>query len=166
MKLDYDEISPITNNHCVIVEADDTTNVTSYMCMESGYTTTDNMKIDSDTVKNYEKHITDLMVKTQFKDKERGLVWYLAFLNIPGVAMLYPSGDDSNSIKWHVAQVIELTPEERKQYPVPGKTDEYYTSRLDLENAKVFEKTEFESALDSFYEILNNIITHAKVDQD
>ena len=36
LKADYDAHSPVTGNFCVLAEADETTNVTSYMCMESG----------------------------------------------------------------------------------------------------------------------------------
>ena len=54
MNLDYDMISPVTGNKCVIVEADEQSNINSYMCIESGYTTTDNFKIDSDVINNYE----------------------------------------------------------------------------------------------------------------
>ena len=37
LKADYDEISPITGNKCVIIEVDEQSNTTSYICMESGY---------------------------------------------------------------------------------------------------------------------------------
>ena len=47
MKLDYDMISPITGNKCVIVEADENTSINSYMCIETGYTTTDNFVVGS-----------------------------------------------------------------------------------------------------------------------
>lgn len=153
MKLDYDEISPITGNKCVITEGDEDTNITSYMCMESGFTTTDQMKIDSDTVARYEEHITEFMREASFKDLNRGLVWYPAFLNMNGIGMLYPVGTSRNDIQWEVAKIVELHGDERKQFPVPGTKDEYYTARLDVENAQRFAGNEFESALDLYYSI-------------
>ena len=45
IKLEYDEISPLSGRKCVVVEADEETNVESYMCMESGFTTSDKLKI-------------------------------------------------------------------------------------------------------------------------
>ena len=98
MKLDYDEISPLTGNECVIVEADEKSDAVSYMCMETGFTTTDNMKIGSDLVEKYELQITDLMRDSRYHDEARGLVWYPAFLNIPGIGMLYPIGSCKGSI--------------------------------------------------------------------
>jgi len=151
MKLDYDEKSPITGNLCVIVEADDQTNTTSYMCMESGFTTTDNMKIGSDIVEKYETQLSELMRVCKLEDKDRGLMWYPAFLQMQGIGMLYPVGTTREDLKWEVSKVVLITGDERKQYPVPGKENEYFTSRLDVENAERFEGNEFELALDRFY---------------
>ena len=153
LKLDYDEKSPITGNVCVIVEADDKTNATSYMCMESGFTTTDNMKIDSELVEKYETQLTELMRKSKFEDKERGLVWYPAFLQMQGIGMLYPTGTTRDDLKWEVCKVVPIIGEERKKYPVPGKEGEYFTSRLDVENSEKFEGNEFDLALDRFYSL-------------
>ena len=150
MNLDYDSISPITGNKCVIVEADENTNINSYMCMESGYTTTENFKVNSQIVKDYEKTITQLMKDIKFVDKKQKLVWYPSFLHIPGAGMLYCSGT-KNNIKWEVAPVIPIIGEERLKYPIPNKKDEYYTSKLDTENSRKFDKDEFSDALDEFY---------------
>jgi len=153
MKLEYDEVSPITGNLCVIVESDEQTNITSYMCMETGFTTTDKMQMGSELVTRYESQLTELMRASKFEDKERGLMWYPAFLQMPGIGMLYPSGKTRDDIKWEVCKVVMLVGEDRKNYPVPGKEDEYYTSRLDVENAEKFEGNEFEKALDCFYSL-------------
>ena len=153
MKLDYDEKSPITGNICVIVEADEETNTTSYMCMESGFTTTDNMKIDSDVVKEYESRLTELMRNSKYKDTDRGLIWYPAFLQMNGIGMLYPTGTSRDDLKWEVCKVVMILGEDRKKYPVPGKDGEYFTSRLDVENAEKFEGNDFDSALDRFYSL-------------
>lgn len=159
MKLEYDETSPITGNLCVIVESDEQTDITSYMCMETGFTTTDKMQMGSDLVTRYESQLTELMRASKFEDKERGLMWYPAFLQMPGIGMLYPSGTSREDIKWEVCKVVMLLGEERKNYPVPGKEDEYYTSRLDVENAEKFEGTEFEKALDRFYSLTADAYT-------
>lgn len=151
MKLDYDEISPITGNLCVITEADEQNNTTSYMCMESGFTTTDAMKIGSDVIEKYEAQLTELMRASKYEDSERGLIWYPAFLQMPGVGMLYPIGSNREDIRWEVCKVVMILGEERKKYPVPGKENEYFTSRLDVENAERFDGNKFESALDRFY---------------
>ena len=153
LKLDYDEKSPITGNVCVIVEADEKTSINSYMCMESGFTTTDDMKIGSDVVKKYESQLTELMRVSKFEDTNRNLTWYPAFLQMQGIGMLYPTGTSRDNLKWEVCKVIMIQGEERKKYPVPGKDGEYFTSRLDVENAERFEGNEFDLALDRFYSL-------------
>ena len=121
--------------------------------METGFTTTDKMQMGSELVTRYESQLTELMRASKFEDKERGLMWYPAFLQMPGIGMLYPSGKTRDDIKWEVCKVVMLVGEDRKNYPVPGKEDEYYTSRLDVENAEKFEGNEFEKALDCFYSL-------------
>ena len=160
MKLDYDMISPITGNKCVIVEADENTSINSYMCIETGYTTTDNFVIDSEFVKSYETQITELMKKIKYVDEDMKLVWYPAFLNVPQAGMLYCVAND-NSYHWEVAEIVNLLGEERLKYPIPGKINEYYTSRLDTDNAIQFEKENFENALDHFYGLVNKAYQNA-----
>jgi hypothetical protein len=125
--------------------------------MESGYTTTDEFKIDSDHIKIYEAQITDLMNDAKFVDNELGLVWYPAFLNVPGVGMLYCVGSNKKNMSWEVANIIDILGDERKKYPIPGKKDEYFTTRLDTENAKKFKNSKFDEALDYFYGLVNEV---------
>ncbi len=152
MNLEYDQISPITNNKCVLVEADEKTNSESYLCMESGYTSSDKLQIGSSDIFNYEASITELMKKEKFIDEERNLIWYPAFMPVPG-AMLYCEGESENW-QWKVARVVQITGAERIHYPVVGKEGEYHTSRLDVDNAKVYNKLDFESALNELYNIV------------
>jgi hypothetical protein len=153
MKLEYDSNSPITGNLCVIEEADDSGN-THYMCMDSGYTTTSYLTIGSDVTEEFESKLTELMRAVRHADVDRGLMWYPAFLQTP-VAMLYCSGTGAHDLVWEVAQVVPLTEEEQKEYPIPGYEDMYFSSKLDTENSTKFDKANFAEALDMFYDILN-----------
>ena len=92
------------------------------------------------------------MRNEKFGDEERNLVWYPAFMPVPG-AMLYCEGE-SNNWQWKVARVVQITGAERIHYPVVGKEGEYHTSRLDVDNAKVYNKLDFESALNELYNIV------------
>lgn len=159
MKLEYDEISPITGNKCVIVEGDETKGSVSYMCMESGYTTASHLKVGSTYVDEYESNITDLMRDAKFEEEGTGLVWYPAFIQTP-IAILYCSGDSVDQMHWEVSSVVTIDGEERKKFPVPGKDGEYFTTRLDVENAKIYSKEDFETALDEFYSLLKEGYGH------
>ena len=47
-KIDYDSISPITGNKCVIEEANEHDNTVSYLCMESGFSSHEKLIEGSD----------------------------------------------------------------------------------------------------------------------
>lgn len=151
-KITYDAISPITGNECVLEEADEQTGVVSMICMETGFTTTDQLVFESEAQETYEAGLTELMKQARVIDAV-GLCWYPAFMQLPG-AMMYPDGD-ANNFHYEVAEVVEISGEEREKYPVPGKEGEYFTARLDVENATQFEMKQFETALNFFYETVN-----------
>jgi hypothetical protein len=152
MNINYDEASPITGNKCVLVEADETTNIESRICMESGYTTNELLKINSDNIAKYESTITEFMCAMKYIDIELGCIWYPTFINLPG-GMVYCEQKDDNLV-WKSASVIEMTEEEQLKYPMPDKEGEYFTSRLDVENAKIYDKYDFKSALDELYSVV------------
>ena len=152
MKITYDENSPITNNLCVLVEADENTNIESKICMESGYTTNDRLKLNSSHISEYESRITEYMKSVKFIDETES-VWYPTFMQMPG-GMLYCEPNKNNELQWKVALVVNIFGEERLKYPIPGKEGEYFTSRLDVENAKIYGQFEFKTALDELYSIV------------
>ena len=153
LKLDYDEISPFTGNKCVLIEADDQTNTESRICMETGYTTKDIWKIGSKAAKTYEKMITQLMIDTKYKDKTLNQIWYLSTMPT-STAVLYPVGTSKDDYYWEIARIVPIVGPERQKYPVPDKENEYYTSRLDTDNAFKFDKNEFSDVVDKFYAVL------------
>ena len=153
MNIEYDDISPITGNKCVVIEADETTGIESRMCMESGYTTSDTFKIDSDNIERYESGITEFMRDRKNIDNELNQIWYPIFMQI-ATGMLYCEGNIDNELEWKVAKVVDITGEDKLKYPVPGKSDEYYTSRLDVENSIAYSKYNFSLALNDLYSVV------------
>ena len=93
------------------------------------------------------------MKKLKMVDMGLNSVWYPTFMQMPG-GMLYIEGKSAQAWKWKVAKVIPILGEERKQYPIIGKTDEYHTSRLDVDNANTYDKNDFQTALDELYSIV------------
>tara|TARA_R110001592_G_scaffold10504_7_gene54379 strand:- start:7300 stop:7806 length:507 start_codon:yes stop_codon:yes gene_type:complete len=158
MNIEYDAVSPITNNLCVVIEASPDSNVESQICMESGYTTTDLLKKDSEYLEKHEEQLTELMLDAKYEDTETGLVWYPTFMQMPG-GMLYPQGT-SSKLQWAVAKVIPVTGEDRLQYPIPGKEGEYFTSKLDVDNANIYDTMDFKIALNDLYDIVKETLDH------
>ena len=152
INLNYDSVSPITGNKCVIEQANPTTNSTSYLCMESGFTSSEELIDGSKFQKNFEVSCTDLMISCKVLD-DNNRAWYPGFLQMPG-GMLYCEGKSNQSWSWKVAQIVPIIGDERLNYPVPGQENHYHTSRLDVENAKTYDKNDFKNALDDLYSIV------------
>ena len=155
--LDYDSISPITGNKCVLQEANEHDNTTSYLCMESGFTSHEKLINETDFQVKYEQHLTELMITCKVLDDD-SRAWYPTFMQMPG-GMLYAEGKSAQSWNWKVAQIIPIVGDERLNYPVLGKEKEYHTSKLDVDNAKVYNKNDFAIALDELYSIVKKEYT-------
>ena len=160
MKSEFDEISPFSKQKTVLVEADEKTNVESRICLATGYTTRNDWTTGSKLIEQYDLRITQLMRDTKYEDGELGTVWYLSTMSTPA-AVLYPAGS-ANRWAWEVAPIVHLMGEDRKKYPVPGKENEFYTSRLATEKAENFETNDFKSAMDHFYKLIHQYYEQPK----
>jgi hypothetical protein len=151
--LEYDSISPITGNKCVVDEANQHNNTVSYLCMESGFTSHEKLIEGTEFQEKYEMHLTELMITCKILDEETNRAWYPTFMQMPG-GMLYAEGKSPKFWQWKVARIIPIIGEERLQYPMPGKENEYHTSRLDVESALTYDKDDFATALNELYSIV------------
>ena len=167
INLDYDEISPITENKCVILEGDTKSGEEHRMCMESGYVTRTSLVPNSKECSAHELGCTELMKKLKLVDMNLNSVWYPTFMQMSG-GMLYCEGNGASpgDYKWSIAKVVPIEGEERKKYPIPGKENEYYTSRLDTDNAQKFNAFQFEEALDTFYKVIRDAQNDNKNEQN
>jgi hypothetical protein len=102
-------------------------------------------------------HLTELMINCKILDHE-SRAWYPTFMQLPG-GMLYCEGNSSQAWEWKVAQIIPIIGDERLNYPMMGKENEYHTSRLDVDNAKTYDKNDFKIALDELYAIVKKEYT-------
>ena len=152
MNLEYDDISPITGNKCVLIEADENTNIESRICMESGYTTNERLKINSKQLSEYEQTITEFMREMKHVDIDLGCVWYPTFISLPG-GMVYCESENDDLV-WKAAPIVEMDHKERLQYPIPSKDGEYFSSRLAVEKADTYGKHDFKNALDKLYSMV------------
>jgi hypothetical protein len=153
--LDYDSISPITGNKCVVEEANEHDNTVSYLCMESGFSSHEKLIEGSEFQPKFEKALTELMINCKVIDNENR-VWYPTFMQMPG-GMLYCEGKSPQLWDWKVAKIIPIIGDERLNYPVLGKENEYHTSRLDVENALTYDKNNFADALNELYSIVKEV---------
>ena len=88
----------------------------------------------------------------KYIDNEFGYIWYPTFINLPN-GMVYCEAKDDELV-WKTASIVEISLTERLKYPIPNKDGEYFTSRLDVNNAKTYDKYDFKSALNELYSIV------------
>ena len=114
-------------------------------CIHCGYASSTKFEIEEGTKMEYNtswKQLTDEMKK--WSKEENGRAWIPSIITLP-FGMIYPfTGDDGNR-KWGLAELVELSKEEQKKHPIPEQEGKFYETKMDTDNAKVF---------DEFYEAL------------
>jgi hypothetical protein len=140
MKTDLTEISPFTDKKSVIVEKTDS-GIETRICMDTGFTTSTEYKLNSDKIEEIERTTSKLIKDLRFSDHVLGQYWY------PTTAMfstgvIYPDGTVEDW-KWVYAPIVTMDEEEQKKYPVPGKSGEYYQTRVATDVAEYYGKEEF-----------------------
>lgn len=140
MKTDYDEISPITGNKCVLVE-EITPGVYAKLCFESGYNTTSHYNKANAEISTIEENFPKIIQESRLED-EHGFYWYLSAMNL-GTVMLYPENTESGEFVWAVV-------------PVSSDPESPAKFILKIDNAVYFEKHQFEDAFNKMTEIFNS----------
>ena len=111
----------------------------SYMCFNCGFMSSSYYTEDGlDRMENSTKLINEL----KFLDEVRQIYWYPSVVNMGTKGVIFPEGNTENW-GWKYAEVVEVPEEEQKQYPIPGQDGEFYTEKLDVENAETYGQYEF-----------------------
>lgn len=144
MRIDYDEISPITGNKSVFVEpVDDQHTVISKICMDSGYTTLNTYHDDNEHFSDLEEKFPQISIANKFKD-QFGFYWY-PMMTAANYVLLMPEPINvevnDTDFCWVVGTMYN---------PAEGAPAE-----LDRENARTFDKSSFEEALSYFILLVN-----------
>lgn len=124
-------ICPVCNStHCKIEEGED--GYESRVCEDCGFMTVSSFKCDSNYIQIYEQTTAKIIKALRFEDKTLNQYWYPTTLFINNKGAIFPVGTEKD---WYYgyAPVVPVPIHERLQYPIPGKTDEYYEMRLAVE---------------------------------
>lgn len=159
MRLNYDEISPITGNLCVMVEMDSTKNQNMRLCMESGYQTFDSWKEGSEIVEKFLAASPELIKSTKFVD-ETGNVWVKIIMMTPEV-VLNPDLVIIEEEACPVWKVSSFTLLDEGVIPDPKMVTVQVGNRfkvLDESTCLIFGEYEFEDATLEFYSRVNQSI--------
>jgi len=108
-------------------------NITSWLCVECGYTSNTGLVEDSMELKLSPKTIQTLKIH----DKKRNIYWIPSVVNIPSKGMLFPESYGKNII-WLYVPMVDIPEKEQKNYPIPDTENKFYKKRLDIEQTKKF----------------------------
>jgi len=102
--------------HCgssLCYHQDEGNGVESMICMQCGFTTTNQMLEGSETEKAVTAKHPTLYKDLKFKDVH-GFIWYPSVITIPGVGMVYIDGSSSENWEWTSTPMRSLTRKERR----------------------------------------------------
>lgn len=122
------------------------TEVSSWMCVNCGYTSTTQNLVDSELIKQYEEITPELMADLRWIDPQTNLVWYPIVLNFPSTGIIFPDGTSVNDWGWTAAPAVDIPVAEQKKYPIPNQPGQYYTRRIDMESGRFFIPSAFYDA--------------------
>lgn len=118
----------------------------SYMCFNCGFMSDSRYRAGSVELLDNMNASPQLVQDLQHHDLKKNIVWFPCVINMGELGIIYPDEDpqekaafkatDKKNYVWKYAKVIEIPEDMREQY-------DNYDKRLDVENAKVYEKFEF-----------------------
>ena len=105
-------------------------------CLNCGYTSTSKFVGEKKTNEEY-KNLTEDMQR--WSKAFNGRIWIPTILTLP-IGILYPQDDKNDKMKWYLAEMVDISEEEQKNFPVLGDTKQHYKQRYDVDNAKEYDE--------------------------
>lgn len=122
--------------------------ITTWMCMGCGFTTSTLMTKDGEVVKNAIETSPELYKDLMFEDTDKR-VWLPATITLPEKGMVFIDGANKQEWKWAAVKAIPLQEGDKK-------VSEDQTHKMDMKNVKHFEQKDFMDALENigFYSVV------------
>lgn len=138
------------SNLCYINEIENS-DIKTYMCYGCGFLSNSLMKEGEQFLNEQLELLPELYKDLLWEDKD-GKKWMPSTINLPKKGMVFANGSSTEEWKWNAVKAIPVLEEEKHKYPIPGKKDEYYSYRMDMNTLKTFDKYDFIEAL-SYIEV-------------
>ena len=103
-------------------------------CINCGYTTSTKFTGTKETNEEFQKLGEDMK---NWSIEKQGKIWIPSIITLP-IGMLYPTNDEDGKMKWNFAPMVEITEEERREFPNPNGG--YYEKRIDTDNPIMYDK--------------------------
>ena len=116
-------------------------NITTWMCMGCGFTTSTLMSKDGEVVKNAVETSPELYKDIMFEDSDKR-VWLPATITLPAKGMVFVDGVNKKDWKWAAVKAVPLQEGDKK-------VSEVQTHKMDMKNVKHFNQKDFMDALET-----------------
>jgi hypothetical protein len=118
-------------------------NLTTWLCMGCGFTTSTLMTPKSSIVAQAVETSPELYKELMFEDVDKR-TWLPSTLTLPGKGMVFLDGTSKTDWKWAGVKAVEITDEDRKGKNFPKDQ----THRMDMVNVKHYGQKEFMDAME------------------
>jgi hypothetical protein len=122
--------------------------LTTWLCMGCGFTTSTVMTEGSQPVKQAIESSPELYKDLLHKDED-GHIWMPATVTLPAKGMVFIDGSTKENWRWAAVKAVEIVKEEKHKYP------DGQTHKMDMKGAQYFNQKEFMDALEviGFYQM-------------
>ena len=119
----------------------------NYMSLSCGFWTNSFMTEDHEFYKQQIETLPELYKDLAWVDPKTNLIWLPNTINNPEQGMVFANGTDVSNWHWAAVRAIEVSEEDRKNHPIPGKPGEFMKYRMDMKNMKAFKERDYIDAL-------------------
>lgn len=122
--------------------------LTTWLCMGCGFTTSTVMTEGSQPVKQAIESSPELYKDLLYKDED-GHIWMPATVTLPAKGMVFIDGSTKENWRWAAVKAVDIVKEEKHKYP------DGQTHKMDMKGAQYFNQKEFMDALEviGFYQM-------------
>ena len=130
---------------CYVQEVND--KIKNYHCYGCGFQTNSLMMKNERYFKEQLELLPNLYKELMGEDYE-GKIWMPSMVNLPKQGMVFANGKNGDDWKWAAVKVVPVKEEEKSKYPIPGKENEFYEFRMDMETLTEYEEHNYMDALE------------------
>ena len=130
---------------CYVQEIND--KIKNYHCYGCGFQTNSLMMKNERYFKEQLELLPNLYKELMGEDYE-GKIWMPSMVNLPKQGMVFANGKNGDDWKWAAVKAVPVKEEEKSKYPIPGKENEFYEFRMDMETLTEYEEHNYMDALE------------------
>ena len=130
---------------CYVKEVND--KIKNYHCYGCGFQTNSLMMKNERYFKEQLELLPNLYKELMGEDYE-GKIWMPSMVNLPKQGMVFANGKNGDDWKWAAVKAVPVKEEEKSKYPIPGKENEFYEFRMDMETLTEYEEHNYMDALE------------------